>query len=256
MRITRLGWSTAPTCPPRIPGIPAQLQAAIDSLELVVVVDTMPSEITGYADVVLPECTYLERYDELRNAAERHGSLALRMPVFPPRYESKPGWWIAKQLGQRLGLDALFPLERLQRGARLAAQAGRVIALRDAAHRREELSAREPKYFADGPAGPLRHAERTDRALLATARRTWLRPDARVHRPKRPPKGYYHLNYGRMPSHTFGKTTNNPLLFQLAPENDAMGQSAGGGEVAAEQRPVRAPAQPGRQPSAIRFGSG
>jgi len=38
-------------------------------------------------------------------------------------------------------------------------------------------------------------------------------------RPERPPQGYYHLNYGRMPAHTFGKTTNNPLLFQLAPEN-------------------------------------
>jgi thiosulfate reductase/polysulfide reductase chain A len=33
------------------------------------------------------------------------------------------------------------------------------------------------------------------------------------------PKGFYRLNYGRMPAHTFGKTTNNPLLFQLAPEN-------------------------------------
>jgi thiosulfate reductase/polysulfide reductase chain A len=33
------------------------------------------------------------------------------------------------------------------------------------------------------------------------------------------PNGYYRLNYGRMPAHTFGKTTNNPLLFQLAPEN-------------------------------------
>ena len=38
-------------------------------------------------------------------------------------------------------------------------------------------------------------------------------------RPEQPPEGYYRLNYGRMPAHTFGKTTNNPLLFQLAPEN-------------------------------------
>jgi thiosulfate reductase/polysulfide reductase chain A len=38
-------------------------------------------------------------------------------------------------------------------------------------------------------------------------------------RPEKPPEGYFHLNYGRMPAHTFGKTTNNPLLFELAPEN-------------------------------------
>ncbi len=36
---------------------------AIQSLEFMVAIDTMPMEITGYADVVLPECTYLERYD-------------------------------------------------------------------------------------------------------------------------------------------------------------------------------------------------
>ena len=37
--------------------------------------------------------------------------------------------------------------------------------------------------------------------------------------PEPVPNGYYRLNYGRMPAHTFGKTTNNPLLFELAPEN-------------------------------------
>jgi thiosulfate reductase/polysulfide reductase chain A len=40
---------------------------AINNLDLMVVVDTMPMEITGYADVVLPECTYLERYDSIRS---------------------------------------------------------------------------------------------------------------------------------------------------------------------------------------------
>ena len=38
---------------------------AIETLDLLVVVDTMPSEIAGYADVVLPETTFLERHDEL-----------------------------------------------------------------------------------------------------------------------------------------------------------------------------------------------
>jgi thiosulfate reductase/polysulfide reductase chain A len=37
--------------------------------------------------------------------------------------------------------------------------------------------------------------------------------------PDRPPKGFYHLNYGRSPAHTFGRTINNPQLFELMPEN-------------------------------------
>ena len=33
------------------------------------------------------------------------------------------------------------------------------------------------------------------------------------------PEGYLHLIYGRAPAHTFGRTTNNPQLFELMPEN-------------------------------------
>jgi thiosulfate reductase/polysulfide reductase chain A len=106
------GWLVYGTnLPQTIPGVADKLEAAANSLDLVVVVETMPSEMTGYADVILPECTYLERYDDLRNSAERHPSLALRMPAFEPKYDSKPGWWIAKQLGKRLDLDEYFPWE-------------------------------------------------------------------------------------------------------------------------------------------------
>ena len=34
-----------------------------------------------------------------------------------------------------------------------------------------------------------------------------------------PPQGYYRLNYGRSPMHTFSRTTNNPNLFDLKNEN-------------------------------------
>jgi thiosulfate reductase/polysulfide reductase chain A len=37
--------------------------------------------------------------------------------------------------------------------------------------------------------------------------------------PEKPAENYYQLNYGRAPAHTFGRTTNNPLLFELMPEN-------------------------------------
>ncbi len=96
--------------PMTVPGIRNKLKQAAESLDLIVVIDTMPAEITGYADVILPECTYLERYDDLRNSGERHPSLALRIPAFVRTGgDSKPGWWIAKQLGEKLGLQKYFP---------------------------------------------------------------------------------------------------------------------------------------------------
>ncbi|HRF41237.1 MAG TPA: hypothetical protein PK198_20735, partial [Saprospiraceae bacterium] len=36
-------------------------------------------------------------------------SLALRMPAAEPMGDSKPAWWMAKQLAERLGLGAYFP---------------------------------------------------------------------------------------------------------------------------------------------------
>ena len=53
---------------------------AIQALQLLVVIDTMPMEITGWADVVLPECTYLERYDDIRVGPHRKPQIALQGP--------------------------------------------------------------------------------------------------------------------------------------------------------------------------------
>jgi thiosulfate reductase/polysulfide reductase chain A len=214
------GWMVYGTnLPQTIPGVAAKLRAAADSLDLVVVIDTMPSEITGYADVILPECTYLERYDDVRNSGERHPSLALRMPAFEPRYESKPGWWIAKQLGERLGLRKYFPWEdyadkidwELQQvGSSLKEM--QEIGVKNFPRKR-------PLYFRHGePARfftPSRKIELYSKQLAAQG----FDPMPVYTAPEPVPHGYYRLNYGRMPAHTFGKTTNNPLLFQLAPEN-------------------------------------
>jgi thiosulfate reductase/polysulfide reductase chain A len=85
---------------------------AIENLDLLVAIDTMPMEITGWADVVLPECTYLERYDSLRSGPHRMPSVALRMPAAEPMHNTKPGYWIARELSKKLGLEAWFPMEK------------------------------------------------------------------------------------------------------------------------------------------------
>ena len=74
------------------------------------VVDVLPMEQTNYADLVLPEATYLERYDppSIVTTAKRP-FVSIRQPAIQPLYESKPGWWIAKQMASRLGLDDFFP---------------------------------------------------------------------------------------------------------------------------------------------------
>ena len=38
--------------------------------------------------------------------------------------------------------------------------------------------------------------------------------------PEEPPPGYFRLLYGRSPVHTFSRTTNNPILAEIVPENE------------------------------------
>jgi len=206
--------------PHSIPGVADRLRQALDSLDFVAVVDIQPSEITGYGDVVLPECTYLERYDPLRNSTERQPSLALRTPAFEPRHDSKPGWWIAKQLGHRLGLERYFPWgdyaevldwqlkqvgSSLEEMKRLGVKA---------------FPRQGPLYFEEGQSYRFRTPSGRIELYSEQLAKAGFDPIPVYTPPQRPPEGFYHLNYGRMPAHTFGKTTNNPLLFQLAPEND------------------------------------
>ena len=214
------GWLVYGTnLPQTIPAVEAKLKAAAESLDLLVVVETMPSEMTGYADVILPECTYLERYDDIRNSGERHPSLALRMPAFEPRYDSKPGWWIAKQLGERLGLQKYFPWQDY--ADKLDWQLKQVGSSLDEMKRLgvKNFPRKRPLYFRKGQRlnfwTPSRKIELYSQQLADKG----FDPIPVYTPPEPAPNGFYRLNYGRMPAHTFGKTTNNPLLFQLAPEN-------------------------------------
>ena len=214
------GWFVyATNLPMTLPGATEQIQAAAESLELMVVVDTMPAEITGYADVVLPECTYLERYDELRNKPERTPTLALRMPAFEPRHETRPVWWMAKQLAERLGLGRYFPWDDY--ASVLDWQLKQVGSSLEEMQRLgvKRFARSTPLYFADGAAVRFETPSGKIELWSSLLAETGQDPLPRYTPPDRPPKGFYHLNYGRAPAHTFGRTINNPQLFELMPEN-------------------------------------
>jgi len=76
----------------------------LDMMDLVVVLDTMPSDTAMMADVILPECTYLEREDMVVSFNRLEPSLALRNQVIQPLYESKSMQDILKGLGKKLSV--------------------------------------------------------------------------------------------------------------------------------------------------------
>jgi len=198
-----------------------QTLKAIEALEFLVVVDLMPMEITGYADVILPECSYLERYDMIRSSSWRTPSIALRMPAAKPRFNSKPAWWMAKQIGEKLGLGEYYKyndysevidwqlkkmgtsLEEMKHiGVKNFDRYGRDLYLKD-----------DEDFKFKTPSGKIElYSEKLKKLGFDPM------PVYQAH--EKPPENYYRLIYGRAPMHTFSKTINNPNLNNLKDTNN------------------------------------
>jgi len=80
-------------------------------IPFLVVCDTYSSETVAFADLVLPDTTYLERHDVLsmldRPISEFDGPVdAVRLPVLPPKGDSRPFQDVLIELAARLKLPA------------------------------------------------------------------------------------------------------------------------------------------------------
>ncbi len=198
---------------------PKETIAAIQNLDLVVAVDVIPSEFAGWADVVLPEAIYLERYDEPNAELFREPFLALRQPVVDPPDDQKPGWWIARELAKKLGLEAFYPWRTIEEylDHRFKAVGHSLAEMKEKGIVRGKP---EPLYIEDGApaefATPSGKIEFYSPQLQAAG----FDPVPKYKRPEPPPPGSFRLLYGRAPVHSFGRTQTNPLLAEMMPENE------------------------------------
>ncbi|MDD4882151.1 MAG: molybdopterin oxidoreductase family protein, partial [Gallionellaceae bacterium] len=85
-------------------------------IPFIVVADAFQSEMTAFADLVLPDTTYLERHDAMsmldRPISEFDGPVdSVRTPVLPPTGECKPFQEVLIELGSRLKLPAFVDKE-------------------------------------------------------------------------------------------------------------------------------------------------
>lgn len=89
----------------------AKTAQMLKKMELVVTIDTMPSDTVMYADVVLPECTYLERTDPIKTFGGVEPSFAVRNKVIEPMFETKPVMEIMKGLTTKIS-KPLFEISK------------------------------------------------------------------------------------------------------------------------------------------------
>ncbi len=197
----------------------AETIKAIEALDLLAVVDVIPSETAGWADVVLPEATYLERHDDLNVELFRDSFIALRQPVVPAPDEQKPNWWIAKELATKLGLERYYPWKDIEEylGHRLAKGGYSFDELKKNGI---ILGPKVPRTYEEGVEPTFETPSKKIEFYSTQLQEKGFDPIPKYTPPDPVPRGTFRLLTGRAPTHSFSRTQTNPLLHDVMSENE------------------------------------
>ncbi len=204
-----------------LPNVPRTKQA-LNTLDFYMAVDTLPQDHIAWADVVLPEATYLERYDELWSCGHKTPYIALREPAVEPYAQTKPAWWMVRELGIRLGLEDFFKWKTAEEylNQRLSSIGLNLDKLREL----DGITLQPGKpWLADFEkenSSPFATESGKVELYAASLEKSKLKPMPEYEPTDPVPAGSFRLLYGRSPLHTFSRTTNTPVLNERMPENE------------------------------------
>jgi thiosulfate reductase/polysulfide reductase chain A len=177
----------------------------------------MPTDITMFADILLPECSYLERYDYVKtgtqwNFADKHQQyIAPRMPLVDPGFERKDGIWITNEIAKRMGYGEHIPVTSQEEMVnQILAGAGLSIDKIKAEGGIHIQPGKDPYGVSEDLEILFSNEDLEDNDFPAIP--TYIPVE-------RAPEGYARLLYGRAPVHTFNRSQNNVWLNAAMPEN-------------------------------------
>jgi thiosulfate reductase/polysulfide reductase chain A len=199
---------------------PDLTRKAINNLDLMIAVDIMPSETTMLADVILPECTYLERHDGLFKVEARGAGVGLRQPAVEPMYDTKPAWWIASELCKKMGLVDYAVKDSWEERMKRQAKAWG-ISYEELADKGYVAIPGSEKPYITADNQPVFKTPSTKIELFsADLESKNFDPVPKYEPTEEPGKGMYRLLYGRSPVHTFSRTINDQWLWEIQRENE------------------------------------
>ncbi|MAS35586.1 MAG: transcriptional initiation protein Tat [Anaerolineaceae bacterium] len=198
---------------------------AFEKMDFIATVDIMLNDTAWFSDVVLPEASYLERYDPMHPVGDK---AFLRQPVIEPQGNAKSALWIFKQLGERLGLGDYFQYEDEEDYIRQQLAPLGVTLEEVKSKGYVELpatEAEEPAYAWNTPSGKIEIFSETLSRVGFPGVPTW---DA----PPEPPSGQFYLLTGKVAQATQFASQNNQLLHKYADEprlwiNDQVAEDRG-----------------------------
>jgi thiosulfate reductase / polysulfide reductase chain A len=189
----------------------------IQKLDFMVSVDITMSDTAWMADLVLPAPTYLERQDPISpvQGVTAGACIVTRDPVVPPLFESKPVFWIMKELAKRLDLGEFFDFTMEEYRKK------QLTALPDAAAALQK----DGVYYIPGKlyglyeGKPIKTTSKKIELYSKRYKDAGLDPMPVYRPPRGVPADRFRLVVGRNAYITQGSSTNNGLLSELAPEN-------------------------------------
>ncbi len=192
---------------------------AIQNLDLLVVIDVIPSEIAGWADVVLPESVYLERFDDLNVEWFREPFVALRQPVIESPDDQKPNWWMAKKLAEKLGIGRYYPWNDIEEYFKHRLNAAG-LSYKELKKNGIIRGAKQPIYFDEGVPAEFATPSGKIEFYSMQLQQAGFDPVPKYNRPASGPAGSFRLLYGRAPVHSFSRTQTNRVLMDMMSENE------------------------------------
>jgi thiosulfate reductase / polysulfide reductase chain A len=197
---------------------PEAMQRALDKLKLLVSIDVRYSETGWFSDVILPEATYLERANILCQLNGPVPVFAMRDQAIAPRFDSRPAWWIFREILRRMDLKEALDFETIEEiwnyqlegtGVTVAEMREEgIVSLDDA----PKLTPRDQLRFPTASGKIEIESEVLEKAGL---------PSLPPHAPQAAPKGdRFHLLFGRPATLAHGQSLNNPILNEIAPKQE------------------------------------
>ncbi len=202
-----------------------KLFEAMANVDFIMAIDTQLSDSAFYADIVLPESTYLERDDIPLIQKDAIPLVALRKAAIDPIYDTKHVFDICKGIAEKFGVEEYFEKSPTQFTQEFLEHLE--------PNQREKLEKDGTLVFND--INPYHHAEGKRLRFSTTTRKIQLYvPDFEelykekgdeysplpiYSDPKMPKGNEFRLLMGRAPNHSHARSQNNWILMEVHGNN-------------------------------------
>lgn len=199
----------------------SEILKCIEKLDFLMVIDTQMNDTAFFADLVLPESTYLERDDAPYIQKDAYPFIALRKAAIKPLYDTKHIFDMCQGIAKRFDFEEYFEISPQDSIDELYQSLDK--------HQQRKLDEdgvliyEDAMPFLHSSSLPLSFPTKTGKVQLYVPQLEEMykefgdtcAPLPTFVPPKMPKDGEFRLLFGRGPAHAHSRTQNNWILMEL-----------------------------------------